>query len=76
MKKLIAIDGMHCAHCQAKAEKALNAIQGVKASVDLKKKTAVVDLEKEIDDQVLKKAISDAGFEVVSITEKKGLFGR
>jgi len=76
MKKVIEINGMHCAHCQAKVEKALNGIQGVKARVDLKKKTATVDLEAEVEDMTFKKAISDAGFEAVSITEKKGLFGR
>lgn len=38
MKKTIAISGMKCEHCQAKAQKALNAIPGVEATVDLKKK--------------------------------------
>jgi copper chaperone CopZ len=76
MKKVITINGMHCEHCQVKVEKALNGIQGVKAKVDLKKKTAVVDLETEVDDQTFKKAVSEAGFEAVSITEKKGLFGK
>ncbi|MBN1191949.1 MAG: heavy metal translocating P-type ATPase [Dehalococcoidales bacterium] len=76
MKKEIVINGMHCENCQKKVEEALNSIHGVKARVDLKKKTATVTLEADIDEQTFKKAISDAGFEVVSITEKKGLFGR
>lgn len=74
MKKIIEINGMSCEHCQAKTEKALNAIDGVAAKVDLKKKRAIVDLSKEIDDQVFKDAISAIDFEVISIKEKKGLF--
>lgn len=74
MKKIIEIKGMSCGHCQAKTEKALNSIEGVEAKVDLKKNRAVVNLSKEIDDQVLRDAISGIDFEVVSIIEKKGLF--
>lgn len=74
MKKIIEINGMSCAHCQARVENALNAIDGVEAKVDLKKKRAVVDLKKDVDDQTLKDAVTQAGYEVVSVAEKKGLF--
>ncbi|HHU73302.1 MAG TPA: heavy-metal-associated domain-containing protein [Clostridiales bacterium] len=74
MKKIIEIHGMSCEHCQASVEKALNAIDGVKAKVELKKNRAVINLTKEIQDQTLRDAVTEAGFEVVSITEKKGLF--
>lgn len=75
MKKVIVIEGMSCGHCQARVEKALNSILGVSAKVDLKKKQAVVETEKNLDDSVFTEAVSDAGYKVVSITEKKGLFG-
>ena len=75
MKKIITINGMTCEHCQARVEKALNAIDGVAAQVNLKKKTATVILEKPIDDEVLKNAVKEAGYEAVSVEEKKGLFG-
>lgn len=40
MKKIIAVEGMHCQHCQASVEKALSQIDGVEsAKVDLAKKT-------------------------------------
>lgn len=65
--KTIIIEGMSCGHCQARVEKALNAIEGIQASVDLASKTATVQLTKEISDDSLKTAISDAGYEVVSI---------
>lgn len=74
MKKIIDIKGMTCAHCQAAVEKALNGIDGVEAKVDLKKNQATVNLQKEIADEVLKEAIEEAGYEVTSITVKKGLF--
>lgn len=75
MKKIIKIGGMSCAHCQARVEKALNAIAGVDAKVDLKKEQAVVYLEKDLEDEKLKEAVTEAGYEVISITEKKGIFG-
>lgn len=76
MKKIIKIEGMSCAHCQARVEKALNAINGVDAKVDLKKNAATVNLVSDVSDEVFKEAISEAGYEVVSIEEKKGLFGK
>jgi len=76
MKKVIEINGMHCEHCQATAQKALNAIPGVEAKVDLKKKQAVVEMKENIADQVFADALKEVGYEAVSITEKKGLFGR
>ncbi|MDD3172966.1 MAG: cation transporter [Herbinix sp.] len=74
MKKIIEISGMSCGHCQARVEKALNAIDGVEAKVELNKNRAIVTLKKEVNDQTLKEAVVEAGYEVVSLTEKKGLF--
>ncbi|MBB2183817.1 heavy-metal-associated domain-containing protein [Lachnospiraceae bacterium MD1] len=74
MKKIIEINGMSCEHCQARVEKALNELDGVDAKVELKKKRAVVNLTKDVSDQQLKDVVTEAGYEVVSITEKKGLF--
>lgn len=74
MKKVIEINGMSCGHCQARVENALNEIDGVEAKVDLKKHRAVVTLKKDVEDQVLTTAVTEAGYEVVSVYEKKGLF--
>lgn len=74
MKKIIEINGMSCGHCQATVEKALNGIAGVEAKVELAKKRAIVKLQQGVEDSVLSEAVTEAGFEVVSITEKKGLF--
>ncbi len=72
MEKVINIDGMSCKHCQARVEQALNAIEGVEARVDLDKKKAIVNLNSEVDDQVLLKAVNDAGYEALGIEKKKG----
>lgn len=74
MKKIIAINGMTCGHCQARVEKVLNGIDGVEAKVELKKNRAVVNLTKDVKDQTLSDVVTEAGYEVVSISEKKGLF--
>jgi len=76
MKKIIVINDMKCEHCQARVEKALNAIEGVEAKVNFKKNQAIVDLKTEIDEQILKNAINEAGYEAISVTEKKGLFSK
>lgn len=65
--KTLQIEGMSCGHCQARVEKALNAIDGVQATVDLASNSAVVTLSKEVANEILKKAVEDAGYEVVSI---------
>lgn len=76
MKKVIQINGMSCEHCKARVEKALNAIEGVEAKVDLKQKNATVTLKTDVSDEVLKNAVNEAGYEAVSVEEKKGLFGK
>lgn len=67
MTKTMKIEGMMCTHCSGRVEKALNAIDGVEAKVDLDAGTAAVTLSHEVSDYVLKKAVEDAGYEVVSV---------
>ncbi|MBD5103357.1 MAG: heavy metal translocating P-type ATPase [Ruminococcaceae bacterium] len=67
MTKQMTVEGMSCGHCSARVEKALNGIDGVQARVDLEAKTAFIELSSEVGDDVLKKAVEDAGYEVVEI---------
>lgn len=67
MEKTMMINGMMCAHCSGRVEQALNAIDGVSAKVDLEKKLARVSFSKDVSDDVLRNAVTDAGYEVVSI---------
>ena len=68
MKKTMIIDGMSCSHCSSRVEKALNAIDGVKATVNLDTKTAEIELSKEIGNEALISVVTDAGYQVVSIS--------
>lgn len=70
MNKIVFVDGMHCSHCAAFVEKSLKAVDGVAdVSVDLAGKKASVTLEKAVADDVLIKAVSDAGFTVVDVKD-------
>lgn len=69
MKKVLNVDGMMCAHCQMRVEKALAGVDGVtQAKVDLEKKQAEVTLSKEVEDQVLMDAVKQAGYTPTSCT--------
>lgn len=68
MTKTIKIDGMMCNHCKMHVEKALNAINGVSEAVaDLEAKQAAVTLLTDIPDEVLKNAVTEAGYTVISV---------
>jgi len=67
MEKVIRIEGMSCEHCKMRVEKALNALEGVQAEVNLVEKSARVSLAKDMADEVLKQAVEEAGYEVVAI---------
>ena len=68
MKKVLDVEGMMCQHCVAHVNKALSGIEGVEAvEVSLEGKTATVTLAKEVADDVLTKAVVDAGYEVKGV---------
>ena len=69
MKKTLKIEGMMCQHCVAHVMKALQGVEGVTAvDVNLKKKTATVELGAEVADETLTAAIIEAGYEVKKIS--------
>ena len=67
MKKTIKIEGMMCYHCTGRVDKALNALDGVTATVSLEDKAAYVTVDGAVTDEELKKAVVDAGYEVTGI---------
>ena len=68
MTKTLKIEGMMCGHCEMHTKKALEAVDGVaSAEVSHKTGTAVVTLEKEVANEVLKKAVADQGYKVTDI---------
>ncbi|MEG2134595.1 MAG: heavy-metal-associated domain-containing protein, partial [Clostridia bacterium] len=67
MEKTLSVSGMMCGHCKAHVEKALNALDGVTATVDLDKKTARVVMARPVSDDALRAAVTDAGYQVEGI---------
>lgn len=68
MTKKIFIEGMMCSHCTGRVEKALSALEGVSAvEMSLEGKSATVTLSGGVSDEVLTKAVTDAGYEVTGI---------
>ena len=71
MTKVISIEGMMCNHCTGTVQKALEAVEGVKAvTMSLEQKNAAVELASDVADEVLTKAVVDAGYEVKGITTR------
>lgn len=68
MEKVLNIEGMVCGMCVKHVDKALRDIQGIKdVDVSLESKSAQVQLDQDVPDAVLKAAIEDAGYQLVSI---------
>jgi Cu2+-exporting ATPase len=68
MTKTLNVEGMMCEHCEARVKKALEAVAGVESAVaDHNANTAVVTLSADVADDVLKKAVEDQDYKVVSV---------
>lgn len=63
MEKILNVEGMSCNHCMAAVREALEGLDGVKeADVSLEEKKARVELDKDLADEALVKAVEDAGY--------------
>ena len=68
MEKIMRIEGMMCGHCEARVKKCLDELAGVaEAVVDHTKDTAVVRLNSDISDEVLKETVEAQGYTVTEI---------
>lgn len=68
MKKTMEIKGMMCGHCEARVKKCLEALPEVAAAeVSHEAGTAIVTLNADLSDDVLKKTVEDQDYTVVSI---------
>ena len=68
MTKVMTIEGMMCGHCTGRVQKALEAVAGVRAvTMSLEDKTATVEVNAEVTDDVLTDAVTEAGYEVKGI---------
>ena len=68
MTRTMKIEGMMCGHCEARVKKTLEAVAGVsEAVVSHETGTAVVTLSEAVSDDVLKKAVEDQDYKVISV---------
>ena len=68
MKKTLTVEGMMCPHCEARVKKALEALPEVaEAVVSHEAGTAIVTLNAEVADDVLKKAVEAQDYTVTAI---------
>ena len=66
MTTVINVNGMMCGHCKATVEKVTKAVEGVSNSiVNLDEKNVTIEYAEGTDLEKVKKAITDAGYEVV-----------
>lgn len=66
--RTIKIFGMHCQNCVNSVTRALNSLDGVSAKVSLRDNSAEVSFDRSVEEDRLRRAVEDAGFEVLSIT--------
>ena len=62
---------MSCENCRNRVERAINKIDGASARVNLRKKEAVVSLDRKIDNETLKNAVESAGYKAVSVKTRE-----
>lgn len=65
----VRIAGMHCDRCKENVTRAINALPGTSAKVDLARSEAIVSYENDPDIETVKLAIAGAGFMVVSVSD-------
>lgn len=66
-EKIIHIEGMHCENCKNSVERQINKIEGAVCKVNLRRKTATVEMDRMIDDEDLRIAVERLDFKVTGI---------
>lgn len=68
MEKTMKIEGMMCGHCEATVKKALEALDGVsEAIVSHEKGTAIVKLNTDVPNDVLKETVEEKDYKVTEV---------
>ena len=68
MEKIVHIEGMSCQHCVRAVDKVLRAVPGVAdVRVSLEEKRAVIVSPLPVDDEAIRKAVTEEGFTVTDI---------
>ena len=73
-KKILKIQGMHCASCATLIERKLNKISGVfKANVNYATEKAIVEYDGDVNEQLFVDAIKNLGYKVINSDEQRGI---
>lgn len=64
-RKTYKVEGMMCQHCVNRVSEAIHSIEGTSAKVNLRRGTVVVSMTEPIGDEVLIKAVKEAGYDMV-----------
>ena len=75
MKKVVTVTDLCCERCARRLACSLDLREGIlHAKANYKKNNILVEVASSLNDEDLKNAVQSAGFEVVSVSERKGLF--
>lgn len=72
---VMGVDGMTCQNCQRHVENALNTLPDTLAEVNLSARNVMVWTKADADEEVIRKAIRDAGYLPLRTQEKGVIFG-
>lgn len=68
MRKKISIEGMSCGHCVKHVKEALSELNGVtNVEVNLEGKFAILEANVDVNDERIKAAVDDAGYDVTGV---------
>ena len=68
-RRTLKIEGMHCQNCAERVRRAINSVDGAAAEfVDHKSGIADVKFDRNTDDFLVRKAIENAGYKVISVS--------
>lgn len=74
MKRVIEVENLCCKRCAERAEKKLLLLDGV-SGAKANFRRGIIFVETELPDEALFACVTEAGFTVKEIRERKGIFG-
>ncbi len=66
-ERTFQVEGMHCAHCKARVEEAVNDIHGAAGRADWKKGLLTVLYSEPVDDGQIKQRVEKAGYRITGV---------
>lgn len=66
-RKVFRVTGMHCEHCRARVEEAINDIRGIAGRVDLRRGTLTVSYAEDVDDEVIVAKLARLGYDAAAV---------